>query len=43
MEHCHMCQRSKGGSTNARLYTLLPTNKAAWPDVSMDFFLNWPT
>ncbi|GJV27055.1 putative reverse transcriptase domain-containing protein [Tanacetum coccineum] len=42
VERCEVCQRSKGVSTNARLYTSLPVSSSPWIDVSMDFVLGLP-
>ncbi|GKA30594.1 putative CCCH-type zinc finger family protein [Tanacetum coccineum] len=42
VERCEVCQQSKGVSTNAGLYTLLPVSSSHWIDVSMDFVLGLP-
>ncbi|GKD23630.1 putative CCCH-type zinc finger family protein, partial [Tanacetum coccineum] len=42
VERCQVCQRSKGVSTNAGLYTPLPVPSFPWNDVSKDFILGLP-
>jgi hypothetical protein len=36
---CRVCQVSKGGATNARLYMLLPISEDPWTNVRMNFIL----
>jgi hypothetical protein len=42
VEHCYVCQKSKGVLTNAGMYTPLPVPEAPWLNVSMDFVSGLP-
>lgn len=42
MEGCMICQKEKGSSSNAYLYTPLPISNKPWDLVSMDFVLRLP-
>jgi len=42
VEHCCVCQISKGTTTNAGLYHLLPIPSQPWSNISMDFVLGLP-
>ena len=41
-DRCHIYKVSKGGATNAGLYTPLPTPSSPWTDISIDFVLGLP-
>ena len=42
VEGCHVCEVSKGTTTNAGLYMSLPISSEPWTDVSMDFVMGLP-
>ena len=42
MEKCVVCQKDKGKTSNACLYTPLPIPSKPWDSISMDFVLGLP-
>lgn len=42
VEHCVVCQKSKGHASNSSLYLPLPIPTQPWTDVSMDFVFGLP-
>lgn len=42
MEHCHLCQVSKGTASNAYLYCPLSVSSEPWASISMDFMVGLP-